>query len=116
MSLSNMVDVADKLVYFQTINHFRRIKLDRERNGDEWFREGKERKYKEWEREMGNSKKKNMEKVEGMRWKVRNSDRGERGGRGHFRPGDGDDKDGRTTTQISSSLPLSADFSLPFIL
>ena len=47
MSLSDMVDVADKLVYFQAINRFWRMKLDRRRGRDERFREGKERKYKE---------------------------------------------------------------------
>ena len=41
MSLSDMVDVDDTLVYFQAINHFLIMKLDRERDGDERFREGK---------------------------------------------------------------------------
>ena len=47
MSLSDMVDVIDKLFYFHTINHFWRMKLDRRSDGDERFREGKKRKYKE---------------------------------------------------------------------
>ena len=67
MSLSYMVDVADKLVYFQAFNHLRRMKLDRGRDGDEWFREGKERKYKDWEREMSDSEEENMEKVKERR-------------------------------------------------
>ena len=47
MSLSYIVGVADKLVYFQAINRFWRMKFDRKTDGDVRFREGKERKYKE---------------------------------------------------------------------
>ena len=40
MFLSDMVDVANKLVYFQAINRFWIIKLDRKMDDDERFTEG----------------------------------------------------------------------------
>ena len=119
MSLSDMVDVADKLVYFQTmINHFWRMKFDKRRDGDERFREGKERKYKEWEREVSDSEKENMEKVEGRREGEQgiNSDKGERRGWGHFRrqqPRLRRQTDGSTDLLLSLSL---GRFFLPFVL